>query len=434
MSKVLEKFVLEWLMSYIGDKLDPKQFGGLKGSSISHYMIELVNYILHNQDYNLPIAVLICAVDFSKAFNRINHNIIITKLSDMGVPGWLLNIVMGFLSDRVMLVRYKEATSEAKNLPGGGPQGTLLGLLLFIILINCCGEQEYSDIGTQITQPKGKFTPSTFHTKFVDDMSVAEAFNIKESVISNQDRPLPDNFHARLGLKLDPQKSQVYDQINKIKEYSEKNQMKLNLTKTKLMLFNPTINYDFVPDLAVDDVNIETLEEMKLLGLTLRNDLSWKSNTKNLITRAYKKLWMIKRLKNQGARLSDLIDIYIKHVRSILEFGVAVWNSGLTLEEVADIERVQKSFLRIVMEHDYQDYQSVLVKTDLETLAYRRLKLCKTFAVKASKHPNHGKWFVKTEPGRNTRSEKLAYKSPVCRLTRTRKGPIPYLTNLLNSK
>ena len=49
-SKVLEKFVLEWLMSYIGDKLDPKQFGGLKGSSISHYMIELVNYILHNQD------------------------------------------------------------------------------------------------------------------------------------------------------------------------------------------------------------------------------------------------------------------------------------------------------------------------------------------------------------------------------------------------
>ena len=101
---------------------------------------------------------------------------------------------------------------------------------------------------------------------------------------------------------------------------------------------------------------------------------------------------------------------------------------------IADIERVQKSFLHIAMEQDYQDYQSALVKTDLETLAYRRLKLCKKFAVKASKHPNHGKWFVKTEPGRNTRSEKLAYKSPVCRLTRTRKGPIPYLTNLLNSK
>ena len=49
-------------MSFIGDQLDPKQFGGLKGNSISHYMIELINFILYNQDYNLPIAVLACAI------------------------------------------------------------------------------------------------------------------------------------------------------------------------------------------------------------------------------------------------------------------------------------------------------------------------------------------------------------------------------------
>ena len=88
-SKVMEKFVVEWLMKFIGDQLDPKQFGGLKGNSISHYMIELIDFILYNQDYNLPIAVLACAIDFSKAFNRQSHNILITKLSDMGVPGWL---------------------------------------------------------------------------------------------------------------------------------------------------------------------------------------------------------------------------------------------------------------------------------------------------------------------------------------------------------
>ena len=61
-------------------------------------------------------------------------------------------------------------------------------------------------------------------------------------------------------------------------------------------------------------------------------------------------------------------------------------------------------------------------------------KLCKKFAVKASRHPNHRKWFVETKPGRNTRSIKVPYKPPLCRLTRTKKGPIPYLTNLLNSK
>jgi hypothetical protein len=130
-SKVMEKFIVEWLMSFIGDQLDPKQFGALNGNSISHYMIELINFMLYNQDYKLPIAILACAIDFSKAFNRQNHKLLITKLSDMGVPGWLLNFVMGFLSDRVMLVRYKGETTSSKPLPGGGPQGTLLGLLLF---------------------------------------------------------------------------------------------------------------------------------------------------------------------------------------------------------------------------------------------------------------------------------------------------------------
>ena len=283
-SKVLEKFVLEWLMFYIGDKLDPKQFGGLSGSSISHYMIELINYILYNQDYNLPIAVPICAVDFSKAFNRINHNLIITKLSDMGVPGWLLNIVMGFLTDRLMAVRYKGATSETKPLPGGGPQGTLLGLLLFLVLINLCGQQNYESIGMKLTEPKRKFEPTSFHAKFVDDLTIGKAFNIQDSVIPDPVRPLPDTYHARLGHKLDPEKSKVYSEIKKIRRYTTENKMKLNSTKTKFMLFNPTSNFDFVPDFKIDNTHVETLEEMKLLGLILRNDLSWKSNTKHMIS------------------------------------------------------------------------------------------------------------------------------------------------------
>ena len=81
-------------------------------------------------------------IDFSKAFNRQNHNLLITKLSNMGVPAWLLRIVMAFLSDRTMVVRFRGATSSLKRLPGGGPQGTLLGLLLFIVLINDLGFED----------------------------------------------------------------------------------------------------------------------------------------------------------------------------------------------------------------------------------------------------------------------------------------------------
>ena len=273
-SKVLEKFVVTWLMDFIGNKIDPKQFGGLKGNSISHYMIELVNFVLYNLDYNLPIAVLACTIDFSKAFNRQNHNILITKLSDMGVPGWLLNIVMGFLSDREMVVRYNGVTTESKQLPGGGPQGTLLGLLLFLILINDCGYQnQETSIGELITKKKEKFKPATLHTKYVDDMSIIESFNLQETLVPNPDRPFPDSFHARLGLKLPSDKSLVYKQISEVQDYANENEMKLNFSKKIIMVFNPTLNHDFVPELTSGENEVETLEQMKLLGLTVTNDL-----------------------------------------------------------------------------------------------------------------------------------------------------------------
>ena len=309
----------------------------------------------------------------------------------------------------------------------------MLGLLLFQILINLCGDQGYSEIGKEITYPKKKFTPSSFHAMFVDDMTVAEALTISESVLPNPDRSLPDTYHARFGLKLDPEKSKVYDLIQEITEYSTVNEMKLNLKKTKFMLFNPTNNYDFVPDLTLEGVNLETFDEMRLLGLIVRSDLSWKSNTEQMISRAYKKLWILKRLKGQGASLEDFTDIYVKQVRSILEFGVPVWNSKLIQEEINDIERVQKSFMYIALGDDFTDYKSALYVTDLETLSRRRTKLCLNFATKCLKHPKHNKWFVKTEPGPNTRSVKPSFKVPFCRLTRTNKGPIPYLTRLLNN-
>ena len=77
-----------------------RQYGGQKRNSITHYHIEFITFILSCQDSSDQTAILAVMVDFSKAFNRQNHNILITKLSDMGVPAWLLRIVMEFISDR----------------------------------------------------------------------------------------------------------------------------------------------------------------------------------------------------------------------------------------------------------------------------------------------------------------------------------------------
>ena len=73
-------------METIGDKLDIRQYGCIRGNSIQHYLIELLNFILYNQDSPEPTAILACLVDFSKAFDRQDHSIIITKLSDRCWP------------------------------------------------------------------------------------------------------------------------------------------------------------------------------------------------------------------------------------------------------------------------------------------------------------------------------------------------------------
>ena len=125
--------------------------------------------------------------------------------------------------------------------------------------------------------------------------------------------------------------------------------MKINFEKTKMIVFNPCKGTDFMPQFTVDDHRIEVVEEIRCLGLIVRADLKWISNTRYIVRRAYQKLWMVKRLKNLGAHTADLVDIFEKHVRSVLEFGTIVWHPSITQSETIDIERVQKSFCRIVL-------------------------------------------------------------------------------------
>ena len=141
---------------------------------------------------------------------------------------------------------------------------------------------------------------------------------------------------------------------------------------------------------------------------------------------------MVKCLKNHGATLDDLTEIYTKQLSSILEFGAPVWNSGLTKAESAEIERVQKAFLNIALGIKYHTYENALEVANLECLETRRGKLCTTFARKSQRNPKHCDWFKSNEYTHNTRSSKPDLKVPLHRLARFRDSPIPYLTRLLN--
>ena len=427
---------MEWLLSYISDKIDLSQYGGRRGTSINHYLVDFISFILYNQDLKEPLAVLAAMVDFRKAFNRQNHIILITLLGDMGVPGWLLNIVVGFLEERELILSYMGAKSGSKQMPGGGPQGTVLGMFLFIILINSAGfSQEDLNMGEKMTRAHNAHRiMSRMHAKYVDDLTLAEALDLKHvlNVESEENLTRPLNQHERTEHTLIPGCSQVEIQLQELEEYAHTNEMQINQKKSKLMLFNPCRMFDFQPDMELSGEKIELVKKMKLLGVVITEDLKWHENTAHITTKAYRRLWMLRRLKSMGASREVLIDVYNKQIRSILEFAAVVWHAGLKKEDVTKIERVQKSAFAIILGAQYQSYEEACITLNMKHLSERRKILSLKFAKKAAKHPIHSKWFIKNQEENYTRLKKPTYK-PVCgRTERFLNSPIPYFTKLLN--
>ena len=144
--------------------------------------------------------------------------------------------------------------------------------------------------------------------------------------------------------------------------------MRINFEKTKVMLFNSCRSKDLNPEMNVEGKTIQVVEETKLLGLLITNDLKWTSNTNYLVKKAYKRLWIIKRLKILGEGAEALLEIYVKQIRCILELAVPVWNGSITLEGKAQLERVQKSALHIILGKTYTSYEDALRALQLESL------------------------------------------------------------------
>ena len=105
--------------------------------------------------------------------------------------------------------------------------------------------------------------------------------------------------------------------------------MKINHDKSKVMLFNTSQKFDFMPKITLDGEDyLEVVEELRLLGIIFQSNMKWFANTLNLCQRGYTRLWMLRNLKRHGASTADLVDVYMKPVRCVLELAVSVWNPG----------------------------------------------------------------------------------------------------------
>ena len=122
-------------------------------------------------------------------------------------------------------------------------------------------------------------------------------------------------------------------------DFTSKNKMKINYKKTKIIPFNSSRKYDFLPQLYFPGFDyLEVIYETQLLGITFTSDLSWSSHVDKITRRATKILWVLIRFKQVGGSTEQLSLVYQTRVRSILEFAAPVFHSRLTSDQSRQIE------------------------------------------------------------------------------------------------
>ena len=156
--------------------------------------------------------------------------------------------------------------------------------------------------------------------------------------------------------------------------------MEISAKKTKAMLVNFTDNRQFHTRMKLKGQNVELVDKMKILGTVITNLMSWTENCTLLIKKVNARMQLIRKVWSFGSTLHEMVGLQKTFCRSILEQTCVVWDSGLTNQNIEDLERTQKTFVKLIMEEDYKNYTSSLKFLNLETLESRRKELSYRFA------------------------------------------------------
>ena len=134
-AKVFESIIMKWVDETFEGEIDAKQFGGISGTYTTDVLVELV-YIWYKATDKLNSYVRVVMLDFSKAFDFINHHLLLDKLQLYGLPAHILRWMATFLLDRAQRVKIGNEYSHSCHPNGGVPQGTLSGHKCFLVYIN----------------------------------------------------------------------------------------------------------------------------------------------------------------------------------------------------------------------------------------------------------------------------------------------------------
>ena len=316
-SKLYEGFLKEWIMEDVSEKIDIGQFGGQAGLGTEHMIVCFIDRILQLLD-NHPdkSAVLATYLDWSAAFDRQDPTKGIIKFIQLGVRPSLIPLLASYLTDRKMQVKFNGEVSEFLGLIGGGPQGTLLGGLEYLVQSNDNADN---------VQPEDRF-------KYIDDLSILQLILLSGLLVEY-------NFHQHVASDvgvdmtyLPPASHAAQDNLNTITTWTQQNLMRLNEAKSKYMVFSRA-QENFTTRLFANDVYLEQVSVTQLLGIWISEDLTWSKNCKEISKKAYARLSMLTKLRYVGVSREDLLDIYILFIRSVTEYCAVAFHSSLTQQQ-----------------------------------------------------------------------------------------------------
>ena len=142
-------------------------------------------------------------------------------------------------------------------------------------------------------------------------------------------------------------------------------------------------------DLTLNGKTLERVEEVKLVGVWVTTWLDWEKNTSEICRKAYARLTMLTKLKYAGVCQEDLVNIYTLYIRSVLEYCSVLWHSTITAEQSQNIEKVQKTCIKVILGLQYENYSKAMEVCGLQPLSERRESKSKVWSkVHASPCPS----------------------------------------------
>jgi ribonuclease P/MRP protein subunit RPP40 len=337
--KVLEHIVHSSISTHLQahNILTPHQHGFRKSHSCDTQLTLTVNDLATTLDKRPGTIIDMAILDFSKAFDTVPHERLLSKCHSAGIRGNTLSWIRSFLTDRRQRVLVSGSGSSWRPVTSGVPQGTVLGPLLFLLYIN--------DITDDLTD-------GTTARLFADDCI------IYRTIFQEQDRTI------------------LQRDLTQLHTWSQKWQMHFNPKKCTTMHIStrgnsPPYKYHLAGE------QLETVREHKYLGITIADNLNWNAHIDNSCRKA-SQIFSLLRRNLKGCSIHTKATAFQSLVRPYLEYAVPAWDPH-TKTNIDKLEKVQRRAARFTLNnYSYPPAPNSSVTTMLANLGWQPLHTRRT--------------------------------------------------------